>query len=116
MACPAPSWTDPRDRCRLRRSRSRATSFGRCTWCAIRTSCGTWRQHPRRARAVPREQADPESPPSGRYGRGRTIAAAGGCGRSKPGDETPGELSALADRGIVVLIERGAEPVAVVPD
>ena len=39
-ACPVSSWTHPRDRCRLRRSRLRATSFGRSTWCAIRTSCG----------------------------------------------------------------------------
>ena len=44
-ACPASSWTHPRDRCRPRRSRLRATSFGRCTWCAIRTSCGISRDH-----------------------------------------------------------------------
>jgi RNA polymerase sigma-70 factor, ECF subfamily len=40
MACPVSSWMHPRGQCRLRRSRSKATSFGRCTWCAIRTSCG----------------------------------------------------------------------------
>src|SRR5215831_1493389 len=57
MACPVSSWTDPRVRCRLLRSRLRATSSGRCTWCAIRTSCGTWRRHPRRTRTVPHEQA-----------------------------------------------------------
>src|SRR5262245_14169293 len=44
MGCPVSWWTDPTDRCRRRRSRLRATSFGRCTWCAIRTSCGIWRR------------------------------------------------------------------------
>src|SRR5215470_10820604 len=44
MAYPVSSWTDPKDRYRLRRSRLRATSFGRCTWCVIRTSYGTWQQ------------------------------------------------------------------------
>ena len=56
-ACPASSWTDPRDRCRPRRSRSRATSFERCTWCATRTSCGIWRLRRRRARAGADEHA-----------------------------------------------------------
>ena len=56
-ACPVSSWTHPRDRCRRQRSRLRATSFGRCTWCAIRTSCGTWRRRQRGTGAVAREQA-----------------------------------------------------------
>src|SRR5262249_7884386 len=42
--CRVSSWTRRRGRCRLRRSRSKGTSFGRCTWCATPTSCGTWRR------------------------------------------------------------------------
>ena len=43
---------DRRDRCGRRRSRLRATSFGRCTWCAIRTSCGIWRRGRRHTSAI----------------------------------------------------------------
>src|SRR5262245_39616921 len=67
MACPVSSWTDPRERCRLRRSRLRATLFERCTWCAIRISCGTWRRHQCRTRAI-------EDEPAGRRGPRRLGA------------------------------------------
>ena len=88
MACPVSLWTDPRDRCRLRRSRLRATSFGRCTWCAIRTSCGIWRQR-RAARKQSRvEQAGADGVAAmcrarfGRAGnvlnRGAPISGSGG--------------------------------------
>src|SRR5262245_31032003 len=46
MACPVSSWRERRERCRRRRSSLTATSFERCTWCAIRTSCDIWRAVP----------------------------------------------------------------------
>jgi RNA polymerase sigma-70 factor (ECF subfamily) len=56
MGCRVSWWATPTDRCRLRRSRLRARSFGRCTWCAIRTSYGISRQRHCRTRAVADEQ------------------------------------------------------------
>jgi RNA polymerase sigma-70 factor (ECF subfamily) len=48
------SWTHPRGRCKLRRSRLRVTLYGRCTWCAIRTSYATCGR--RDARVAPDER------------------------------------------------------------
>src|SRR5262249_57424105 len=61
-ACPVSSWEYPGDRCRPRRSRSRGTSFGRCTWCAIRTSCGTLRRRRCRPGAITAEQSGRHMP------------------------------------------------------
>ncbi len=54
MVCPVSSWTHAKGQCKLRRSRLRVTSYGRCTWCAIRTNYATWRGRDRRA--VPNER------------------------------------------------------------
>jgi hypothetical protein len=59
MVCPVSSSTHPKGRCKLRRSRLRVTSYGHCTWCAIRTSYATW--HRRDTRAVPNERAPVDS-------------------------------------------------------
>jgi hypothetical protein len=44
------------------------------------------------------------------------VAKTGRARSFKPLDETSGEPSALADGGVVVFVERGSEPVAVVSD
>lgn len=59
MVCPVSSWTHPRDRCKLRCSRLMVTSYGRCTSCATRTSCATWRGL--ETRTVPNERASVDS-------------------------------------------------------